>query len=94
MTIIVNGFLGSLLLTGGYAAGAVSSLVCYVDPRAAQLYALSSDADLFAVDARGATLVVSTSDFQAVDPRAAQLIRSLSDADPFGVDSRGATLAS
>jgi hypothetical protein len=94
MTIIVNGFLGPLLLTGGYAAGAVSSLVCYVEPRAAQLYAVSSDADIFGVDARNPSLVISTSDVQALDPRAVQLLKSLSDADPFGVDPDAVSLIS
>ena len=76
MTIIVNGFLNGLLITGGYASSAVAPLVCYVDPRAAQLVASGSDTDPFGVDPRAAQLVVSGSDTDpfGVDPRAAQLV--------------------
>ena len=58
MTIITNGFLGPLLVTGGLAPGsAPPSFVLYIDPRAAQLVSASSDADPFGVDPRSAQLV-------------------------------------
>jgi hypothetical protein len=79
MTLIVNGFTGLFLLTGGLGDGAapVAPFVVFVDPRAAQLVAASSDSDPF-----------------GVDPRAAQLVSASSDADPFGVDPRAAVLVS
>jgi hypothetical protein len=74
MTLIVKGFLGPLILTRGL--GSLTPLVVFIDARAAQLVAASSDADPFGVDARAAQLVTSSSDADpfGVDARAAQLV--------------------
>ena len=76
MTIIVNGFLNGLLITGGYASSGVVPLLCHVDPRAARLIASAVDSDPFGVDPRAAQLVASASDADpfGVDSRAAQLV--------------------
>lgn len=76
MTIIVNGLLGPFLVTRGLGSSVVVPFILYVDPRAAQLLASSSDADPFAVDPRAAQLVSASSDADpfGVDPRAAQLV--------------------
>jgi hypothetical protein len=74
MTIIVNGFLGPLTLTRGYAS--LAPLVVFVDARAAQLVSSSSDADPFGVDPRAAQVVTTASDADpfGVNPRGAQRV--------------------
>jgi hypothetical protein len=76
MTLIVKGFLGPLIITGGLGSSTLVPLVVFVDARAAQLVAASSSADPFGVDARAAQLVASSSDADpfGVDARAAQLV--------------------
>jgi hypothetical protein len=57
MTIIVRGFLGPLLLTGGLGGVPAVPFILFIDPRAAQLVSSASDADPFGVDPRAAQLV-------------------------------------
>ncbi len=54
MTIIVHGFLGPLILTRGLASGSAppAPTTLYVDARAVQLDAATSEADYLSVDPR------------------------------------------
>ena len=78
MTIIVNGFLNQLLVTGGYAGAAPITVTDYADPR--QGTNLSPDVAPITTDPRQGSILAG------VEPRFGSVISI--DTDPDSVDPR------
>jgi hypothetical protein len=77
-----------------FRGGAPVAFLVYVDPRAVQLDAASSDIDSLSVDPRAVQLDAESSDVDSlsVDPRAVQLDAASSDIDSLSVDPRAVQL--